>query len=104
MPVPGAGALPVMYKNISFGSGRGLNLRDTAEALYRLEPCVRCYSQWDPWDPVVASRTPLRLDDEGFPQLANIVCFSLQLEYFSQSQVISVLQQVLSNEMGVTIP
>jgi len=104
MPVDEAPHLPVMYKNISFGSGRGLDLLDTAEALYRLEPCVRCYNQYDPWDPVVALRLPPRLGSHDIPQSADVVCFSLQLEYFAQSQVISVLQHVLNDEMGVITP
>ena len=94
--------MPVIYKAINFGSGRGLELLAYSEAIYRMEHCVRCYNDFDPWDPVVAFRRPPRLDDDGQSQLAQVVSYALQLEYFSQNQVIASLQHVLSEEMGVS--
>ncbi len=97
-----APAMPVMYKAINFGSGRGLDLLAYSEPIYRLENCVRCYNDFDPWDPVVAFRRPPRLDNDGNPQPAQVISYALQLEYFSQDQVIASMQHTLSEEMGVS--
>ncbi len=102
MPAVEAPDMPVIYKAANFGKGRGLDLLAYSEAIYRLESCPRCYNDFDPWDPVVALRRPPRLDDDLQPQNAHVICYSLQLEYFSQNQVIASMQHALSVEMGVT--
>jgi hypothetical protein len=102
MPVDEAPHMPVMYKNINFGDGRGFGLLEGTEALYRMEHCLRCYNSLEPWDPVVGYRRPPRLDEDDNPQFASVVGFGLMLEYFSQNQAIAVLQHVLTDEMGLT--
>ncbi len=102
MPAVEAPDMPVIYKAMAFGTGRGLDLLAYSEALYRLESCPRCYNDYDPWDPVVAYRRPPRLDDDLQPQNAHVIGYALQLEYFAQSQVIASMQHALSVEMGVT--
>ncbi len=100
-PQDGGSYLPTMAGSNNFGQGRGMTPLAGTEALYRMEYCVRCYNtNRPPFDPIVGVRRPLR---ETNP-LANMVCFSVQLEYFINDQVSQVLQQVLTEEMGVVAP
>ncbi len=98
----GGSYLPGFTGLYSIGQGTGLdileNLDSPSEELYRMEYCVRCYGpSAPPFDPVIALRRPHRDVDP----LARVVCFSLQLEYFNNAQVITALEQVLTDEMGV---
>ncbi len=93
-----------LYDN---GRGRGMSLMNGTEELYRMENNVSdtnpfyCYSndprRRPPCDPIVGIRRPHR--DVGL--LADVVCFSLQLEYFDSDQVIAALHDILVSEMGV---
>jgi hypothetical protein len=88
------------------GYGRGMDLLVGTEELYRMEDTTDvpnfCYSNdpraRPPCDPVIGIRRPHR--DEAL--LANVVCFSLQLEYFNHAEVTAALQDILISEMGVT--
>ena len=103
----GANYLPGFTGLYSIGQGTGLNIiydmpnepdHVPSEELYRMEFCVRCYGPpGQPFDPVIAIRRPHRDVDP----VATVVCFALQLEYFNNSQVVTALEQVLTDEMGV---
>ncbi len=100
-PQGGGAYLPIMAGSNNIGQGRGMDPFDDTEILYRMEYCVRCYDTIrPPFDPVIGIRRPHR----DVSALANVVCFSLQLEHFYAVQVSQVLQQVLADEMGVTAP
>lgn len=100
-PQAGGSYLPFMTGSNNFGQGRGMDPNEDTEVLYRMEYCLRCYgSARPPFDPVVGIRRPTR---DTNPE-ANVVCFSLQLEYFDHDQVVSTLEQVLTDEMGVAGP
>lgn len=97
-PQGGGAYLPMMAGSNNFGQGRGMTPLVGTEILYRMEYCMRCYnSSRPPFDPIVGIRRPERATSP----LANVVCFSLQLEYFMSDQVLQVLSQVLTDEMGV---
>ncbi|MCP4291224.1 MAG: hypothetical protein GY780_05255 [bacterium] len=96
-----AAYLPNMTGLPGIAQGTGLDLSSGGEELYRMELCVRCYGPpAPPFDPVVGSRMPPRAENP----LASAICFSIQLEYFNNSQVITALEEVLVNEMGVVTP
>jgi len=102
-PQGGGAYLPIMAGNNNFGQGVGLIPLAGTEVLYRMQHCPHCYVSRPPWgsdEPIVGIRRPHR--DEA--PLANVVCFSLQLEYFYSNMVADVLTAVLSDEMGVVAP
>jgi len=92
--------LPAMTSIASAGRGIGLLPEAGTEILYRMEECLRCYSNRPPFDPIMAVRRPERTVEP----LARVVGFSMQLEYFDQTEVLSALNAVLDNEMGVISP
>ncbi len=94
----GASYLPNFTGEANYSIGIGMNPDNDTETLFRMEDCHNCYgSPRPPDDPVVAIRRPHRDEDP----LAYVICFSLQLEFFNTAEVATVLEQLMTNEMGV---
>ncbi len=103
--------LVTMTSAVSLAKGIGLSPLDEesgidqtpmglAEILYRMEPCNRCYNQRPPIDPIMAIRRPART----VTPFAQVVGFSMQLEYFNRAEVLDALNVILDTEMGVLTP
>ena len=90
-------------------NGNGMKLYDQdsgsgtlfiADNLYRMEECLSCYSTRRPYDPVIAVRSPRRVDSP----FAHIVGISVQLDDFDRDQVFAALSAILEFELGVPGP
>jgi len=93
--------LPDLRSFTSSARGIGLKLLAGTEQLYRMEECLRCYTDRDPpFDPIVAARRPLQEVDP----LARFVGVSIQLEFFDRPEVLIALDHLLNVEMGVSTP
>jgi hypothetical protein len=91
------------------GNGNGIKLYDqdsgtevvfVTDNLYRMEECSRCYGSRPPFDPVIAVRSPRRVDSP----LAHIVGISVQLDDFERDQAFAALAAILEFELGVGGP
>lgn len=93
-------ALPAITSITSAGKGIGLRILPDTEILYRMEFCRSCYNRRPPYDPVMAVRRPAR----DIAPWAAAVGFSMQLEYFDNTEVMAALNAVFDSELGVLSP
>lgn len=93
----GQGGLPDIASAGSYAPGIGLTPLTGTEVLWKMEYCRGCYSQREPFDPVVGVRRPAR----AVAASARAVTIALGLNYFDPAQVRAALAAALRNEMGV---
>jgi len=92
--------LSPLTSEASSAKGIGLTVLETAEILYRMEECQRCYNSRPPFDPVVGVRKPLRTE----AAVAHTVSISTQLEFFNRAEVLAALNFLFDVELGVATP
>lgn len=99
--------LPTLGLQTVFGRGRGLQPRydepEPYDALYRFEPCFRCWNNQPPaaeWAPLIAVRRPKR-DDQRF---ATAIGISYEMHTMQRAGVVAALEALFTYDLGVLAP